>query len=185
MIGYLQTGVVSRRVLIPTQPVRWFILLPAQRTTLKTGFCRGTGHSRGIRLKEARRSFAQDISCLLQWISMKQKRNKSFESTNEGFIRTYPCIHETKEKGKLRQLIKLLKRLKKGHWIPVPLLEHLRLILEHTHNRYTFEYRCNGLQIIIEKQPDNSIVAYYADDRDGRISIDTTQPPFDKILIFS
>ena len=46
---------------------------------------------------------------------MNQKRNKSFESTNEGFIRTYPSIHEIKEKGKLRQLIKLLKRLKKGH----------------------------------------------------------------------
>jgi hypothetical protein len=45
---------------------------------------------------------------------MKQ-RNKYFESDKEGYIRTYPSIHETKEKGTLRQLIKLLKRLKKGH----------------------------------------------------------------------
>jgi hypothetical protein len=41
--------------------------------------------------------------------------NKYFESDKEGYIRTYPSIHETKEKGRLRQLIKLLKRLKKGH----------------------------------------------------------------------
>jgi hypothetical protein len=46
--------------------------------------------------------------------SMKHK-NKSLEADKEGFIRTYPSIHEQKEKGKLRQLIKLLKRLKKGH----------------------------------------------------------------------
>jgi hypothetical protein len=46
--------------------------------------------------------------------SMKQK-NKCFESDKEGYIRTYPSIHVTKEKGKLRQLMKLLKRLKKGH----------------------------------------------------------------------
>ena len=45
---------------------------------------------------------------------MKQ-RNKYFESDREAFIRTYPAIHETKEKWKQRQLIKLLKRLKKGH----------------------------------------------------------------------
>jgi len=46
--------------------------------------------------------------------SMKHT-NKYFEADREGYIRTYPSIHETKEKGKLRQLIKLLKRLKKGH----------------------------------------------------------------------
>jgi len=46
--------------------------------------------------------------------SMKRK-NKYFESDQEGYIRIYPSIHETKEKGKLRQLINLLKRLKRGH----------------------------------------------------------------------
>jgi hypothetical protein len=46
--------------------------------------------------------------------SMKHK-NKYLETDKEGYIRTYPSIHETKEKVKLRQLIKLLKRLKKGH----------------------------------------------------------------------
>jgi hypothetical protein len=65
------------------------------------------------------------------------------------------------------------------------LLEQLELILEYSHNGYTFRYRCKGLQIIIEKQPDESILAYYFDDRDGSIIIDTTQPPFDKIVRFS
>ena len=69
--------------------------------------------------------------------------------------------------------------------MPLPILDQLRRILEHSHNGYTFRYRCKGLQIIIEEQPDNSIVAYYCDDRDGSIIIDPTQPPFDKILRFS
>jgi len=43
------------------------------------------------------------------------KLNKYFEAEKKGYIRTYPSFHETKEKGKLRQLIKLLKRLEKGH----------------------------------------------------------------------
>ena len=65
------------------------------------------------------------------------------------------------------------------------LLEQLSLILEHSHNSYTFRYRCKGKQIIIERLSDNSIVAYYADDRDGQITIDTRQAPFDKLLRFS
>ena len=46
----------------------------------------------------------------------------------------------------------------------VSILDQLRCILEHSNNGYTFRYRCKGLQMIIEKQPDNSIIAYYADD---------------------
>ena len=46
--------------------------------------------------------------------SMKHK-NKYFEADREGYIRTYPSIHETKEKGKLSLLMKLLKRLKEVH----------------------------------------------------------------------
>jgi hypothetical protein len=64
------------------------------------------------------------------------------------------------------------------------LLEQLRLILEHSHNTYTFRYLCKGKQIIIERLSDNSIIAYYADDRDGCITIDTKQVPFDKLLRF-
>jgi len=45
---------------------------------------------------------------------LKQK-NKYFEADKEGYIRTYPSIHETKEKGIFKHLIKLLKKLKKGH----------------------------------------------------------------------
>ncbi len=40
----------------------------------------------------------------------------------------------------------------------LPLLDQLRLILEHSHNAYTFRYRCKGLHIIIEKMPDKSII---------------------------
>ena len=64
------------------------------------------------------------------------------------------------------------------------LIDKLRLILEHSNNAYTFSYRCRGLMINIEKQPDNSIVAYYSDDRDGFITLDTSQPPFDRIRFF-
>ena len=76
------------------------------------------------------------------------------------------------------------ERLKRGANRSISLLDHLRLILEHSNNSYTFQYRCKGLQIIIERQSDKSIVAYYADDRDGSIMIDTTQPPFDRIKFF-
>jgi hypothetical protein len=44
---------------------------------------------------------------------MNQKRNKSFKSTDEGYIRSYPSIYGTKEGGIFKQLIKLLKSLKK------------------------------------------------------------------------
>jgi hypothetical protein len=67
----------------------------------------------------------------------------------------------------------------------MPILDQLRRILEHSHNGYTFRYRCKGLQIIIEKQPDNSILVYYSDDRDSSVIIDTTQTPFDKILRYA
>ncbi len=41
------------------------------------------------------------------------------------------------------------------------LLKQLTRILEHSHNAYSFRYRYKSLQIIIEKVPDGSIVAYY------------------------
>jgi hypothetical protein len=42
--------------------------------------------------------------------TMKQ-RNKYLEADKEGYIRTYPSIHEqANERGIFRQLIKLLKR---------------------------------------------------------------------------
>ena len=66
----------------------------------------------------------------------------------------------------------------------VPLLDKLSVVPEHPHNAYTFRYRCRGLMINIEKQPDNSIVAYYSDDRDGSFTIDTRQPLFDRINYF-
>ena len=62
------------------------------------------------------------------------------------------------------------------------LIEKLQLILEHSHNGYTFRYRCKGLQIIIEKMPNGSIEACYGDDRDGRVVVDVTREPFDKII---
>ena len=77
------------------------------------------------------------------------------------------------------------ERLKSGTDRPMPLLDQLQLILENSHNAYTFRYRCKGLQIIIEKMPDGSIVASYSDDREGHVTIDVTQAPFDKLLRFS
>jgi hypothetical protein len=77
------------------------------------------------------------------------------------------------------------ERLKSGTDCPMSLSDHLRLILEHSHNAYTFRYRCKGLKIIIEKMPDGSIVTSYSDDRDVQVIIDVTQAPFDKLLRFS
>jgi hypothetical protein len=62
------------------------------------------------------------------------------------------------------------------------ILENLRLILENTHNAYMFQVHCKHYQIIIEKLPDNSIMAYRADDRDDKSEIDTTIEPFKKII---
>jgi hypothetical protein len=76
-------------------------------------------------------------------------------------------------------------RLKRGAECRMSLLDHLQLILEHSHNAYTFRYRCKGLNIIIEKMPDGSIVASYSDDRDQRVTIDVTQAPFDKLIRWS
>ena len=77
------------------------------------------------------------------------------------------------------------ERLKRGTDCPMSLFAHLQLILDHSHNAYTFRYRCNGLMIMIEKMPDGSIVASYSDGRDDHAIIDITQAPFDKLLRFS
>jgi hypothetical protein len=77
------------------------------------------------------------------------------------------------------------ERLKRGTDFPMTLLDHLRLILENSHNAYAFRYRCKGLKIIIEKMSDGSIAASYFDDRDVHVTIDVTQAPFDKLLRFS
>jgi hypothetical protein len=89
------------------------------------------------------------------------------------------------KKGQTQAIDEVIKETEKGVLISVPIVDHLRRILEHTHNRYTFDYRCKGLKIIIEKMPEISIMAYYSDDRDGSITTDTAQPPFDQILRFS
>ena len=76
------------------------------------------------------------------------------------------------------------ERLKRGADCPMSLMAQLQLILENSHNAYTFRYRCKGLQIIIEKMPDGNIVASCCDGRNDRITIDVTQAPFDKLLRF-
>jgi len=43
------------------------------------------------------------------------KHKKSYEVTREGFITVYPLLHESKEKGKLRLILKRLIQLRKGH----------------------------------------------------------------------
>jgi hypothetical protein len=75
--------------------------------------------------------------------------------------------------------------LKRGADRNMSLLDHLKLMLEHSHNAYTFRYQCKGLNIIIEKILDGSIVASYSNDQDGHVTIDVTQAPFDKLLKYS
>jgi hypothetical protein len=43
------------------------------------------------------------------------KRKKSIEVTKDGWIIVYPSLHEQKEKGTLRRILKRLIHLKKGH----------------------------------------------------------------------
>ncbi len=43
------------------------------------------------------------------------KHKKSYEVSREGLITAYPSLHEHKEKGKLRRILKRLNRLRKGH----------------------------------------------------------------------
>jgi hypothetical protein len=65
--------------------------------------------------------------------------------------------------------------------MPHALLEHLKVLLENSYNAYTFRYRCRLQQIVIERMPHNKTVAYLADDRSGRETIDITRPPFARI----
>ena len=76
------------------------------------------------------------------------------------------------------------ERLKSVAARPMPLLDQLQLILENSHNAYTFRHRCKGLNFIIEKKPADSIVVSYSDDREGHVTIDVTEAPFDKLLRF-
>jgi len=43
------------------------------------------------------------------------KPRKTYEVTKEGWITVYPSLHEQKEKGKLRGILKKLIHLRKGH----------------------------------------------------------------------
>ncbi len=64
------------------------------------------------------------------------------------------------------------------------ILQKLRLILEKTHNGNSFQQQCRIHKIIIEKLSDDTIVAYYADDRDEQSVVDTSIPPFSIIIKF-
>gem|GEM_PF-4551209 len=99
------------------------------------------------------------------------QRNKTIEFDNEGHILICPSLHQTTEESKMKQLLRLLKRLKKDTNFPMPLLDHLRLILENSHNTNTFRYRCEGFMIITETMLDSRIVASYSDAHDADITI--------------
>jgi hypothetical protein len=43
------------------------------------------------------------------------KPKKTYEVTKDGWITVYPSLHEQKEKGKLRRILKRLIQLRKGH----------------------------------------------------------------------
>jgi hypothetical protein len=42
-------------------------------------------------------------------------RNKTYIVSKEGLINVYPSLHENKEKGMLRRIIKRLIQRRKGH----------------------------------------------------------------------
>jgi len=43
------------------------------------------------------------------------KHKKNYEVSSEGWISVYPSLHENKEKGMLRRILKRLIQLRKGH----------------------------------------------------------------------
>ena len=49
------------------------------------------------------------------FLMAKIKRKKTVEVTKDGWITVYPSLHEQKEKGTLRRILKRLIQLKKGH----------------------------------------------------------------------
>jgi len=45
----------------------------------------------------------------------KKPRKKKFEVSKDGKLTVHPVLHETKEKGKLKGILKKLIHLRKGH----------------------------------------------------------------------
>jgi hypothetical protein len=43
------------------------------------------------------------------------KHKKTYEVSREGYINVYPSLHENKEKGILRRILKRSIQLRKGH----------------------------------------------------------------------
>jgi hypothetical protein len=43
------------------------------------------------------------------------KKRKDYDVSKDGRITVYPALHETKEKGNLKRIIKKLIHIKKGH----------------------------------------------------------------------
>ena len=46
----------------------------------------------------------------------KKSRRKEYEVSKEGRVTVYPTLHETKEKGTLKRILKKLIHIRKGHW---------------------------------------------------------------------
>jgi len=47
--------------------------------------------------------------------SIMIRKKRAVESDKEGDIRIYPSLHETPKKSRIKRLLMLLKRMKKGH----------------------------------------------------------------------
>jgi hypothetical protein len=45
----------------------------------------------------------------------KRSRGKTYETSKEGRITVFPKLRETKERATFRLVMRLLKRLRKGH----------------------------------------------------------------------
>ncbi len=44
-----------------------------------------------------------------------RKTKKTVEYDKSGWLRVYPSLHESKDKFRIKHLLRILKRLKKGH----------------------------------------------------------------------
>jgi hypothetical protein len=49
------------------------------------------------------------------YLMVDTTHKKNYEVSREGFINVYRSLHENKEKGKLRRILKRLIQLRKGH----------------------------------------------------------------------
>jgi hypothetical protein len=56
-----------------------------------------------------------DLSNKLKYLEIMKSRRKELVVSKDRMLTLYPTLHETKEKGMLRRIVKKLIHIRKGH----------------------------------------------------------------------